>query len=228
MPSDGLHQDARSCHAVQRPLDGTRGALLLVESSHGQRALLQRTLTAHGFAVTAIAALHQAAGALAAQPFEHAVLDLRLPDRDGLALIRTLRQTRPQARIVVVTDADSFATVVLALRAGADGFVPKPVDQGELIDSLLDRAPPLPPVPQTPLGLHRTCWEHVMRVYEQCDRNMTRAAERLGMHRRSLQRFLSKRAPPPRAGMPSGDEQLMPAHLVRSSVPGKAGILLDQ
>ncbi len=159
---------------------------------------------------------------------EHAVLDLRLPDRDGLALIRTLRLTRPQARIVVVTDADSFATVVLALRAGADGFVPKPVDQGELINSLLDRAPPLPPVPQTPLGLHRTCWEHVMRVYEQCDRNMTRAAERLGMHRRSLQRFLSKRAPPPRAEIPSAAVHLMPAHLVRSSVPGKAGILLDQ
>ena len=67
-----------------------------------------------------------------------------------------------------------------------------------------------------------------MRIYEQCDRNMTRAAERLGMHRRSLQRFLSKRAPPPRAGMSLGDEQMMPAHLVRSSVPNKAGILLDR
>ena len=207
MPSDGLHRDALPRHAVPRPQDAARGALLLVEGSHGQRALLQRILSMHGFSVTAIAALRrQAAGALAAQPFDHAVLDLRLPDRDGLALLRSLRQTRPQARIVVVTDADSFATVVLAL---------------------LDRASPLPPVPQTPLGLHRTCWEHVMRVYEQCDRNMTRAAERLGMHRRSLQRFLSKRAPPPRAGMTSGDEQLMPAHLVRSSVPGKAAFYLS-
>ena len=141
MPSDELHRDAWPRHAVPRPQDAALGALLLVESSHGQRALLQRTLTTHGFAVTAISALHQAAGALAAQPFEHAVLDLRLPDRDGLALLRSLRQTRPQARIVVVTDADSFATVVLALRAGADGFVPKPVEEGELIDALLDRAP---------------------------------------------------------------------------------------
>jgi two-component system response regulator RegA len=99
----------------------------------------------------------------------------------------------------VVTDADSFATVVLALRASADEFVPKPLDEHELIDALFDRASPLPPVPQTPLGLHRICWEHVMRVYEQCDRNTTRAAARLGMHRRSLQRFLAKRAPPSRA-----------------------------
>ena len=57
----------------------------------------------------------------------------------------------------------------------------------------------LPPVPDTPLGLSRTCWEHVMRVYEQCDRNVTHTAQRLGMHRRSLQRVLSKRAPLPRA-----------------------------
>ena len=77
----------------------------------------------------------------------------------------------------------------------ADGLLPKPVDEGELLDVLFDRTPPVPPVPQTPLGLHRTCWEHVMRIYEQCDRNLTQAAKRLGMHRRSLQRFLGKRAP---------------------------------
>jgi two-component system response regulator RegA len=187
----------------QRMLGG--GALLLVDASHGQRAALQRILTAQGFAVTALSTLREAVPALAAQPFDHAVLDLRLPDRDGLAVVRALRQTRPEARIVVVTDADSFATVVLALRAGADGFVPKPVDEAELIDALLDRAHPLPPVPETPLGLHRTCWEHVMRVYEQCDRNMTHAARRLGMQRRSLQRFLSKRAPAPRALPPDAD-----------------------
>jgi two-component system, response regulator RegA len=226
MPSDGLRRDAQPRHAARKPPNAPRRALLLVEASRGHRAVFQRILSAHGFAVTAIAALDQAPAALAAQPFDHAVIDLRLPDRGGLGVVRLLRETRPQARIVVVTDADSFATVVLALRAGADGFVPKPVDEGDLIDALLDRAPPLPPVPQTPLGLHRTCWEHVMRVYEQCDRNMTRAAERLGMHRRSLQRFLSKRAPPPRAS--GGDDPLLPAHLVGSSAPGTSGTLFDR
>ena len=173
--------------------------LLLVDVSLGQRSILQRLLTSHGFAVTGLPCLKQAAATLAVRHFDHAVLDLRLPGRNGLDLVRLLRGRHPQAQIVIVTDADSFATVVLALRAGADGLVPKPVDEGELLDVLFDRAPTVPPVPQTPLGLHRTCWEHVMRIYEQCDRNMTQAAERLGMHRRSLQRFLSKRAPPPRA-----------------------------
>jgi two-component system, response regulator RegA len=173
--------------------------LLLVDASPGHRAVLQRILTAKGFSVSVFAGLQSASVALHRQCFEHAILDLRSGDRDGLEFVRSLRKARPHARIIVVTDADSFATVVLALRAGADGLVPKPVEEVELIDALFDRAPPLPPVPQTPLGLHRICWEHVMRVYEQCDRNTTRAAARLGMHRRSLQRFLAKRAPPSRA-----------------------------
>jgi two-component system response regulator RegA len=207
-----------------------RAELLLVDASLGQRALLQRILASHGFSVTTLAGLRQAAAAIAVQSFDHAVLDLRLPDRDGLSLVRTLRERHPQTRIVVVTDADSFATVVLALRAGADGFVPKPVDEGELIDALFDRAPSMPPVPQTPLGLHRTCWEHVMRVYEQCDRNMTHAAERLGMHRRSLQRFLSKRAPPARALITTTitDDRLMPAHLAGVRAPANPGNLFDR
>jgi two-component system response regulator RegA len=85
------------------------------------------------------------------------------------------------------------------------------VDEGELIDALLDQAPPLPRVPQTPLGLHRIYWEHITRVYEQCGRNMTKAAQRLGMHRRTLQRFLSKRAPPPRAIPPMPGDRTPPA-----------------
>ena len=176
-----------------------RTELLLADASLCQRAVLQRMLAANGFTVTAFPDLRKPGAQIVEQRFDHAVLDLRVSDRGGLDSIRSLREARPQARIVVVTDVDSFATVVLALRAGADGFVAKPVDEGELLDALLDRAPPLPPVPQTPLGLHRICWEHIMRVYEQCDCNMTKAAQRLGMHRRSLQRFLSKRAPPPRA-----------------------------
>ena len=114
---------------------------------------------------------------------------------------------------------------MLALRAGADGFVPKPVDEGELIDAMLGRAPPLPAVPQTPLGLRRICWEHVMRVYEQCDRNMTRAAARLGMHRRSLQRLLSKRAPPPRATTPANEARPLPVRPSGSTSPSTAGQL---
>ena len=190
-----------------------RTELLLVDASLCQRAVLQRMLAANGFTVTAFPDLRKPGAQIVAQRFDHAVLDLRVSDRGGLDSIRSLREARPQARIVVVTDVDSFATVVLALRAGADGFVAKPVDEDELIDALLDRAPPLPPVPQTPLGLHRICWEHIMRVYEQCDRNMTRTAKRLGMDRRSLQRFLSKRSPPARAAPSVPGDRMLPVHL---------------
>ena len=190
-----------------------RAELLLVDGSLGQRAVLQRLLTSHGFAVTGLACLRQAAATLTVRHFDHAVLDLRLLDRPGLDLVRSLRGRHPRARIAIVTDADSFATVVLALRAGADGLVPKPVDEGELLDVLFDRTPLMPPVPQTPLGLHRTCWEHVTRIYEQCDRNMTQAARRLGMHRRSLQRFLAKRAPQPRADPSMLGDRMLPVHL---------------
>ena len=132
--------------------------------------------------------------------FAYAVINLRLRDGDSLALVRQLRERHAAMRIVVVTDADSFASVILALRAGADDYIPKPVSDGELVDALFDRAPALPPVPDTPLGLSRTCWEHIMRIHEQCGRNVTATAQCLRMHRRSLQRILGKRAPQPRAG----------------------------
>ena len=86
----------------------------------------------------------------------------------------------------------------MALRAGACDYLAKPVDEDELIDALLGRAPPLPPVPEMPLGLSRVAWEHTQRVLEQCERNVTRTAHQLGMHRRTLQRMLNKRSPPAR------------------------------
>ena len=178
------------------------GGLLLVECSRSRRASLQRGLTGAGFQVTGAAGIAGAESALAEAAFAYAVISLRLRDGDGLAFVRRLRERCRAMRIVVVTDADSFASVISALGAGADDYLPQPVGEDELVDALLDRAPVLPPVPETPLGLSRTCWEHVMRVYEQCDRNVTHTAQRLGMHRRSLQRLLGKRAPQPRAAPP--------------------------
>ena len=127
--------------------------------------------------------------------FAYAVVNLRLGDGHGLELVRQLRRGQATMRIVIATDADSFASVVAALRAGADDYVAQPATHAELLDALRGRSPLLPPVPDTPLGLSRICWEHVMRIYEQCDRNVTLTARRLRMHRRSLQRLLSKRSP---------------------------------
>ena len=98
-------------------------------------------------------------------------------------------------RIVVATDHDSFATVVLALRAGADDYLAKPVTEAELTDALLGRAPTLAAGPRDTARAPARGWEHIQRILAQCDRNVTETARRLGMERRSLQRILSKRAP---------------------------------
>ena len=130
-------------------------------------------LTGQGFEAICVAAVREAQAAITAQQFAYAVVNLRLGRGDELKLIEQLRQHNAAMRIVVVTDVDSFASVIVALRAGADDYIPQPVGKDELIDALLDRAPVLPPVPDMPLGLSRTCWEHVMRIYEQCDRNVS-------------------------------------------------------
>jgi two-component system, response regulator RegA len=175
------------------------GPLLLVEGSRGRRAALQHALARRGFHVTSAADTTWAASAMADVDFGYAVIGLPLRGVGALAFVRRLREHCPAMRIVVVTDADSFASVIQALGAGADDYLPQAAGEDKLVDALLDRAPVLPPVPETPLGLSRIYWERVVRIYEQCDRNVTCTAKRLGMHRRTLQRLLGKRAPLPRA-----------------------------
>ena len=181
-------------HPVPEPL----GSLLLVDDEASTRAGLQCVLTRRGFAVTSARSTPAALAAAAEAPFAHAVVELRLGHDSGLELIKQLRAFQPSMRIVVVTGFDSFASVVLALKAGAVDYFAKPVDERALVDTLLGRAPLLPRVPETPLGLKRVYWEYIQRIFEQSGRNVSKAAQRLSMHRRSLQRVLAKRAPCPR------------------------------
>ena len=194
-PSPQPCGDLAAC-APWSSVTGFPGPLLLVEKSLADRACLQRGLMARGFTVVGVESPPAALTAAAEAAFAYAVLELRLGGgSSGLELIRQLRARHAAMRIAVVTDHDSFATVVLALRAGADDYLAKPVAEAELTDALLGRAPTLPPVPETPLGLQRVCWEHIQRILAQCDRNVSETARRLGIGRRSLQRILSKRAP---------------------------------
>ena len=167
---------------------------MLVENAPVPRARLQRGLAARGFAVTVVDTGSALAAAYSAE-FAYAVVEVQFRDRKGLDLVRKLRLCQAEIRIVVITDHDSFATVILALRAGADDYLPMPVSEHELTDALLGRRPALPPVPETPLAVQRIRWEHTQRILEQCGRNVSDAARRLRMHRRSLQRMLNKRAP---------------------------------
>jgi two-component system response regulator RegA len=130
-----------------------------------------------------------------ARPPAYAVIDLRLEDGNGLEVVEVLRERRPDSRIVVLTGYGAIATAVAAVKIGATDYLSKPADANEVIHALLSRGDTLPQPPENPMSADRVRWEHIQRVYEMCDRNVSETARRLNMHRRTLQRILAKRSP---------------------------------
>ena len=128
-------------------------------------------------------------------PPAYAVVDLRLEDGNGLDVVEVLRDRRPDCRIVVLTGYGAIATAVAAVKIGATDYLSKPADADEVMNALLARGEALPPPPEHPMSADRVRWEHIQRVYEMCDRNVSETARRLTMHRRTLQRILAKRSP---------------------------------
>jgi two-component system, response regulator RegA len=190
--------DLKSSDHQAPPLASASEPLLLVDQEIGSRAALRQALGVRGFEVTAVASGRTALTTVAERPFAFAVVEMRLGDGSGLVLVEQLRRRNEAMRIVVVTAFDSFASVVMALRAGAVDYLPKPADPDTVVDALLGRSTTVVPIPDTPLGIDRVCWEYIQRMFEQCGRNVTRTALQLHMHRRTLQRMLNKRAPRPR------------------------------
>ena len=124
----------------------------------------------------------------------YAVVDLRLGDGSGLDVVSTLREHRPDIRAVILTGYGNIATAVAAVKAGAVDYLPKPADADAIENALLQSGDG-PPPPENPMSADRVRWEHIQRVYEQCERNVSETARRLRMHRRTLQRILAKHAP---------------------------------
>ena len=123
------------------------------------------------------------------------MVDLRLEDGNGLDVVEALRERRPDCRIVVLTGYGAIATAVAAVKIGATDYLSKPADANEVTNALLSRGEMLPDPPENPMSADRVRWEHIQRVYEMCDRNVSETARRLNMHRRTLQRILAKRSP---------------------------------
>jgi two-component system response regulator RegA len=171
------------------------GPLLLIDDDAVFAAVLARALTARGFTV---ASAGDGAGALAIareQAPPYAVLDLKLGAENGLALIPELLALRPDLRILLLTGYASIATAVEAIKRGAHDYLAKPVDADQVVQALLGdgnrevgHAPPEHAPP-----LKRLEWEHIQRVMAESDGNVSEAARRLGLHRRTLQRKLAKR-----------------------------------
>ena len=123
------------------------------------------------------------------------VVDMRLGDGRGLEVVSALRQARPGARIVMLTGYGNIATAVAAVKAGAIDYLPKPADADAVERALLAQEDGAPEPPEDPMSADRVRWEHIQRVFELCERNVSETARRLKMHRRTLQRILSKHAP---------------------------------
>ncbi len=176
---------------------GTAGerTLLIVDDDAPFRQRLAQAMERRGYAVTTAETVAAGIAAAASQRPAFAVVDLRLGDGNGLEVVPALRAARPDARIIVLTGYGNIASAVAAVKQGAVDYLSKPADADVIEAALLQRGAALPPPPEQPMTADRVRWEHIQRVFEQCDRNVSETARRLRMHRRPLQRILSKYAP---------------------------------
>ena len=171
------------------------GKLLLVDDDQSFRQRLELTLSRRGYEVSAAASLAEARSLAARVQPTHAVLDMKLEDGTGLELVSELRALRPDIRIVMLTGYGNLTTAVAAIKAGAVDYLAKPADPDDIVKALSADGDSKPEPPEDPMSADRVRWEHIQRVYELCDRNVSETARRLKMHRRTLQRILAKRSP---------------------------------
>ena len=174
---------------------GPDPSLLLVDDDEAFLKRLGRAMERRGFQVEMAGSVAQALTSIAARPPAYAVVDLRLGDGNGLDVVERLRERREDARVIVLTGYGAIASAVAAVKIGAIDYLSKPADAAEVTQALLARGGELPEPPENPMSADRVRWEHIQRVYEMCDRNVSETARRLGMHRRTLQRILAKRSP---------------------------------
>jgi two-component system response regulator RegA len=171
--------------------------LLIVDDDVTFARVLARALSSRGFHVEVTHDGHAAvAQARSLQP-RYCVLDLKLGEQNGLQLIAQLRRQVPGLRILLLTGYASIATAVEAIKRGAHDYLAKPVDADAVVRALTDdheneSEQAAPETPGGPLPLRRLEWEHIQRVLNECDGNISETARRLGMHRRTLQRKLAK------------------------------------
>jgi two-component system response regulator RegA len=184
--------------ATPSALDGlpeSERTLLVVDDDAPLCQRLARAMERRGFVVATAESVASGITAVSDHPPAFAVVDLRLSDGSGLEIVKALRKARPGARIVMLTGYGNIATAVAAVKAGALDYLPKPADADAVERALLAGDAVLPPPPEDPMSADRVRWEHIQRVFEQCDRNVSETARRLKMHRRTLQRILGKHAP---------------------------------
>jgi len=174
-------------------------SIMLVDDSFVLRDRLVEAFQERGLRVSIAGDCDEAVQVFRREPTDLAVVDLRMPGRTGLTLIPDLKKIKPDVKIVILSGFGSIATAIDAIRLGATNFIPKPADADDILMAFargdasieLQEEPNTIPVPT----LAQAEWEHIHRVLADCSNNISEAARRLGIHRRSLQRKLRKRAP---------------------------------
>ncbi|CAN7416093.1 ActR/PrrA/RegA family redox response regulator transcription factor [Agrobacterium tumefaciens] len=174
---------------------GPDRSLLIVDDDGPFLRRLARAMETRGFTVDTAETVSDGIARSKAAPPKYAVVDLRLADGNGLEVIEAIRQNRDDTQIVVLTGYGNIATAVTAVKLGALDYLAKPADADDVFNALTQRKGEKTEVPENPMSADRVRWEHIQRVYEMCERNVSETARRLNMHRRTLQRILAKRAP---------------------------------
>ena len=180
---------------LQKIGDFTDKSLLIVDDDGPFRDRLSRAMEKKGFQVTQAESVEQGIKKARNLPPAFAVVDLRLNDGNGLEVVKEIQKIKKNSRIVLLTGYGNIPTAVEAVKAGAIDYIPKPADADDVENALLASPETKAKPPENPMSADRVKWEHIHRVFELCNRNVSETARRLKMHRRTLQRILSKRSP---------------------------------
>ncbi|MEO9458392.1 MAG: ActR/PrrA/RegA family redox response regulator transcription factor [Lentilitoribacter sp.] len=174
---------------------GPDPSLLIVEDDGPFLRRIARAMESRGFEVETAESVAEGLAKANAAPPKYAVVDMRLGDGNGLDVLEAIRKKREDTKMVVLTGYGNIATAVTAVKLGAVDYLAKPADADDVVAALTRGPDEKAGPPDNPMSADRVRWEHIQRVYEMCDRNVSETARRLNMHRRTLQRILAKRAP---------------------------------
>jgi two-component system response regulator RegA len=180
---------------IQKIADFADKSLLIVDDDNPLRVRLARAMEKKGFQVTQAESMKQGINQARNAAPAFAVVDLRLNDGNGLEIVKEIRKLKKDSKIVMLTGYGNIPTAVAAIKAGAIDYIPKPADADDVESALLASPESKATPPTNPMSADRVKWEHINRVFELCNRNVSETARRLKMHRRTLQRILSKRSP---------------------------------
>ncbi len=180
---------------MKKITDFSNKNLLLVDDDSPFRERLARAMEKKGFAVTQAEGVKKGIESIKHKKPAFAVVDLRLNDGNGLEVVKEIKKLGPDSRVIMLTGYGNIPTAVAAVKDGAIDYLAKPADAEDVEKALLADPNKKASPPENPMSADRVKWEHIHRVFELCNRNVSETARRLKMHRRTLQRILSKRSP---------------------------------